>query len=130
MLSGYGEFISDKRYQSINIASILSAKLKWLLKIYLQNYWLDYLSLENQLRDRSIDLLMAAHNVSSDTYTFAALHYCDNNNIRTIARIVVAKDPILAKYQNNKFAIFDKSTNILIFAIKYYMSCVLFSIMQ
>ena len=33
------------------------------------------------------------------------LDYCDNNNIRTIARIVVAKDPILANYQNNKFAI-------------------------
>lgn len=39
------------------------------------------------------------------------LNYCDNNNIRTIARIVVAKDPILANYQNNKFAIFDKATN-------------------
>ena len=39
------------------------------------------------------------------------LDYCKTNDIRTIARIVVAKDPILAKYQNNKFAIFDKATN-------------------
>ena len=39
------------------------------------------------------------------------LDYCKTNNIRMIARVVVAKDPILAKYKKNKFAIFDQSSN-------------------
>jgi hypothetical protein len=39
------------------------------------------------------------------------LDYCGENEIRTIARIVIAKDPILSKYQDNKFAIIDKSVN-------------------
>jgi hypothetical protein len=39
------------------------------------------------------------------------LDYCKTNDIRAIARLVVSKDPVLAKYNNHKFAIFDKSTN-------------------
>ena len=39
------------------------------------------------------------------------LDYCRTNNIRTIARVVVVKDPILAKYKKNKFAVFDQSSN-------------------
>ncbi|MBW2985641.1 putative glycoside hydrolase, partial [Candidatus Woesearchaeota archaeon] len=39
------------------------------------------------------------------------LDYCELNGIHTIARIVVAKDPVLSRYNNHKFAILDKSTN-------------------
>ena len=38
------------------------------------------------------------------------LNYCKKNGIRTIALVVVAMDPILSKYKNNKFSIYDKAT--------------------
>lgn len=73
-----GRFLDNLYYLDIDISDLCCAKLLWILKVYLPKYWLDYLSLNEELKRSRYDMAIGATPTSGDTGMYSALHCFKN----------------------------------------------------
>ncbi|MFA6142121.1 MAG: hypothetical protein WC738_02370 [Candidatus Omnitrophota bacterium] len=79
-----GALLQDKRYKDINITYLCNSKLRWILRRYLPDYWLGYLSIKEMQEEYGFDLLMGGSHATNEASHTAALHFFANERIPSL----------------------------------------------